>query len=321
MLRTRVGVVRGGPSAEYDVSLKTGQTVLANLPDDRYEPIDILIDRNGVWHRRGLPTEPERIFPHVDVIFNALHGAYGEDGQLQHLLDAHGVRYTGSGRLASTLGMRKHLAKDFLKGTEMKFAPHRIVSRNEYSDDLVRSLFQSFPLPVVVKPLSGGSSVRTTLAQSFNDLQRGLLAVFEIDDAALVENYIRGREATVAVIEGYRDEELYVLPPIEIIPGKSSFFDYEEKYFGIARKLCPGPFPRDVTGDLVRVARTVHRTLGLRDYSRSDFIISRGGIFFLETNTLPGLTQESLVPKALEAVGSSLPEFLDHVVQRALERA
>ena len=321
MLKTRVGVLRGGPSTEFEVSLKTGQAVLQHLPKERYDVLDILIDKNGVWHQRGMPVAPDRIFPHVDVLFNALHGGYGEDGQVQDFLETHGIRYTGSDRLGSRLGMRKHLAKDFLKTTGLKFAPHRVIKREEYTDDSVREVFQSFPLPIVVKPASGGSSVCTILARSYDELQRGIVSVFDVDEVALVENYVRGREATVAVIEGYRGEALYVLPPIEIIPGKSAFFDYDEKYAGHAQEICPGPFSRDVTEELIRSARTVHRTLGLRDYSRSDFIVSRDGVFFLEVNTLPGLTPASLVPKALEAVGSNLPEFLDHVVSRALVRA
>lgn len=320
MLKTRVGVLRGGPSTEFDISLKTGQTVLNHLPKDRYDVRDILIDKSGVWHQRGLPIAPERIFPHTDVFFNALHGAYGEDGTLQHFLETHGVRYTGSNRLGSSLGMRKHLTKDFLKTTGLRFAPHRVVMRDDFSDDVVHELFHSFPLPVIVKPASGGSSLHTTLATNRNDLHRGLLAVFDTDDTALVENYVRGREATVAIIDGYRGEAVYALPPIEIVPNTNAFFDYDAKYAGGARELCPAPFPRDVTDALIRAARTVHTMLGLRDYSRSDFIVARDGIFFLEVNTLPGLTSASLVPKALEAVGSTLPEFLDHVVQRALVR-
>jgi len=160
-----------------------------------------------------------------------------------------------------------------------------------------------------------------SLAQSYDDLLRSITLAFTVDDAVLVENYVRGREATVAVVDGYRGEELYVLPPVEIIPVKSTFFDYEEKYSGHAREICPAPFSRDVTDALMHAARTVHAHLKLRDYSRSDFIVSpRGDVFFLEVNTLPGLTSASLVPKALEAVGSNLPEFLHHVVARALVR-
>jgi D-alanine-D-alanine ligase len=121
-------------------------------------------------------------------------------------------------------------------------------------------------------------------------------------------------------VEGFRGEDLYVLPPIEIVPTKNTFFDYDEKYAGHAREVCPAQFPRETTEALMHAARTVHHTLGLRDYSRSDFIVARDGIYFLEANTLPGLTQASLVPKALEAVGSTLPEFLDHIVGRALVR-
>jgi D-alanine-D-alanine ligase len=320
MNKIRVGVLRGGPSAEYDVSLKTGHTVLMNLPEDRYEARDIFIDKAGVWNYRGVQGNPEKILDHVDVVFNALHGAYGEDGTVQHMLDAHRVRYTGSDALGSAIGMNKPLAKSVLRNMPLKHAPHRVIHTDEYSDALLSELFRSFPMPVVVKPAMGGSSVATTLAHTLDELQYGILGALQINDRALVENYVRGTEVTVAVAEGFRGEDLYVFPPIEIVPTKSGFFDYDEKYAGHAREICPARLSRANTEELMRAARDVHRTLGLRDYSRSDFIVAREGIFFLEVNTLPGLTPTSLVPQAVEAVGATLPEFLEHMVLRALSR-
>ncbi len=320
MNKIRVGVLRGGPSAEYDVSLKTGHTVLTLLPDDRYDARDIFIDKAGVWHYRGRPGSPEKILDHVDVVFNALHGTYGEDGTLQRLLDTHRVRYTGSDALGSAIGMNKPLAKSVLRNTSLRHAPHRVVHTGEYSDTLLSELFRSFPMPVVVKPAMGGSSVATTLARTFDELHYGILGALQINEHALVENYVRGKEVTVAVAEGFRGEDVYVFPPIEIVPTKSGFFDYDEKYAGFAREICPARLPRTVTQDLMRAAREVHTTLGLRDYSRTDFIVAREGIFFLEVNTLPGLTSASLVPQAVEAVGATLPEFLEHVIARALVR-
>lgn len=320
MVKPRVAVVRGGPSSEFEISLKTGQAVLKHLPQDRYDIRDVLIDRKGIWHVRGLPITPERVFAHTDVVVNALHGKYGEDGTIQHLFDTHGVRYTGSGRLASALSMRKHLTKDVVKQLDVRIAPHQVLIRDDFKDEVAREVFQKFPMPVFVKPASGGSSVATVFAKTYDELLYGVLKGFEIDDAVLVENYVRGREATVAVVEGFRGEELYALPPIEIVPTKTSFFDYAEKYDGHAREICPAPFSRDVSTLLMDTARNIHRKLNLRDYSRSDFIVAKDGIYFLEVNTLPGLTEASLVPRSLEAVGSGLPEFLDHIVERALTR-
>jgi D-alanine-D-alanine ligase len=320
MLKTRVLVLRGGPSSEYEVSLKTGQTVLTHIPEHKYHVRDVFIDRQGVWHIRGMPIEPARAFEQADVVFNALHGTYGEDGTVQRLLDTHRVPYTGSAALGSALGMNKSLAKGQLGAATFRLPLHRTLVKAETDDTVLLDVFRTFPQPSVVKPIAGGSSVATSVVHAFDALVRAVAQAFEYTDTVLIEQYIPGREATVGVIEGFRHEALYALPPIEIVPTKNTFFDYDEKYAGHAREVCPAVFPRETTHALLTAAREVHHTLGLRDYSRSDFIVNKHGIFFLEVNTLPGLTSESLVPKALEAVGSSLPEFLDHVLTRAQAR-
>ena len=319
MHKIRVGVLRGGPSAEYDVSLKTGQSVLQSLPQDRYDVKDVLIDRNGKWHMRGMAISETRVLDQFDVLFNALHGAYGEDGVLQRYLDQHGSKYTGSGALSSALAMNKTSAKEATKSGPCKHARHAVFDENLVEEDIL-NIFRTFQQPSVVKPLSGGSSVSTTLSRSYDQLKNAIVEILLIGDRVLIEEYVRGREATVAVVEGFRGEQLYAFPPIEIVCGKSDFFDYDEKYSGVAREICPAPFPRETTEALLEAAKYVHRTLGLRDYSRSDFIVAKDGIYFLEVNTLPGLTPESLVPKAVDAVGATLPQFLSHLVDRAYMR-
>ncbi|HCC05683.1 TPA: D-alanine--D-alanine ligase [Patescibacteria group bacterium] len=320
MYKMRVGVLRGGPSAEYEVSLKTGQSVIQNLSKDRYEVKDILIDKAGKWHMRGMPVEATRALDQVDVVFNALHGKYGEDGEVQRFLDSHGSKYTGSGSLASAIAMNKVLSKGHLSSAPFKHAPHRLLHRDEMNKNQVIALFQTFPQPCIVKPVSGGSSIATALVSSFDELLYALTVAFSYADQVLVEKYIKGREATVAVADGFRGQDVYAFPPIEIITSNTTFFDYTEKYGGNARELCPAPFTRETTDVLLHAAKHVHKTLGLRDYSRSDFIVARDGVYFLEVNSLPGLTPTSLLPKTVEAVGATLPSFLGHLVERAYAR-
>jgi D-alanine-D-alanine ligase len=320
MLKTRVAVLRGGPSSEYDVSLKTGQAVLSNLPSKKYLLRDILLDKQGVWHMHGRPVQPVRAFDQADVVFNALHGTYGEDGTVQRLLEVHRTPYTGSGALGSALGMNKALAKAQLGATSFRLPLHRILEREHTTDTMIVELWRTFPQPSVIKPVNGGSSVATSVATTFDALARAIALAFDHSPTILVEQYIQGREVTVGIIEGFRNERLYALPPVEIKPTKGAFFDYDEKYAGFAREVCPAPFPYATTQALLKAGREVHQTLGLRDYSRSDFIVSKHGIFFLEVNTLPGLTETSLIPQAVRAVGSSLPEFLEHLVLRAHAR-
>jgi len=271
---------------------------------------------------RGMPAEPARIVEKVDVVFNALHGAYGEDGAVQRLLETHRVPYTGTDALGSALGMRKHLAKQALGAVPGIYqAPHVVLGRRDCSEDALRRVLETLHAPLVVKPADGGSSFGVTLVSSFDELLYGVLSAFEYTESVLVEEYVQGREITVGVVEGFRHETLYALPPVLITPTKHALFNYDEKYAGHAREICPAPLPREVTAALLTAARTVHTTLGLRDYSRSDFIVAPNGIYFIEVNTLPGLTEHSLVPKALFAVGASMPHFLTHVLERALARA
>jgi D-alanine-D-alanine ligase len=174
----------------------------------------------------------------------------------------------------------------------------------------------------VVKPVSAGSSVGITVVRTFFDLESALASALEHSDSVIIEEFIEGREATCGVLDNFRDEKHYALLPVEIIPHKdSTFFDYDAKYRGESLEICPGNFDEDTKRIIQEVAQSVHRELGLRHYSRSDFIVHpKRGVFFLEVNTLPGLTSESLLPKSVKAVGSSLPEFLDHVIMMARGR-
>lgn len=320
-MKTRVGVLRGGPSSEYEVSLKSGAAVLKHLPTE-YEPVDIFIDRSGVWHMSGVPHEPHRALAKTDAIWNALHGEYGEDGAVQELLDAHSVPYTGSGRFASAMAMNKAAAKGMLLPHGIKTPYYKILRREEVPSvyETARLLHRSFPQPSIVKPLAKGSSVGMAVAESAEDLAHALDSAFAVSDAILIEEFIRGREATCGVIDGFRGEPHYTLLPTEICPPpESPFFDYYAKYSGASREVCPGGFSPEESEEIQELSRTAHAALGLRHYSRSDFIVyPRRGIYFLEVNTLPGLTDESLLPKALTAVGCDLSHFFGHILSLAL---
>lgn len=318
MGKIRVGVLRGGPSSEYDVSLRSGAAVLHALSDSNYDTRDILIDKNGQWHFRGLPKEPADILPHLDVAFLALHGNYGEDGQVQRLLDHFAVPYTGSRPYSSACAMNKELAKKIVGELGVITPKHRILEVSPTLRDDMIDVLRFMSLPLIVKPVRNGSSVGLTLARTPEMFAEGVRKAFEHGHQVLVEEYIEGKEATCGVIENFRGEELYALLPVEIIPDHpEGLFDYQAKYSGKSKELCPGSFSYEENRELERLARTVHKGLDLSHYSRSDFIVSPRGIYFLEANTLPGLTTESLLPKSITAIGSSLSEFLHHVITLA----
>jgi len=319
MTRTKVGVLRGGPNTEFEVSLETGKCVLEHLPSEKYEGVDIFVDREGEWHVRGMPLEPIDALKRVDVVFNAMHGPYGEDGTVQKLLDQFRVPYNGSGALASAIAMNKLLTKQRVEAIGIQTPRCVILEVSPDLESTLSEIFRTFPQPAVVKPLSCGSSIGVTIAHGYHNLIEGARRAFEHCPKILVEEYIPGREAAVGILEDFRNQEVYAFPPIEIIPptGKD-FFDYDAKYSGESQEICPGNFTREVTQQLENLAREVHTHLDLRHYSRSDFIVSPRGIYFLEVNTLPGLTDGSLLPKAVAAVGSTQSEFLDHVISLAL---
>ncbi|HEU5114283.1 MAG TPA: D-alanine--D-alanine ligase [Candidatus Paceibacterota bacterium] len=321
--KTRVAVLRGGPSSEYDVSLKSGETVLKNLPQ-KYEGVDVFISKDGVWHVQGFEKTPADALKNVDVAFVALHGQYGEDGKVQRILEHIGIPYTGSESFPSAVAMNKHLAKGALAKIKdkVKMAAHKVFSREEVAQKGPHGIFREIILPSVVKPVSAGSSVGVSIVRTYFELEPAVVLALDHSDAIIIEEYIIGREATCGVLEDFRNERHYALLPIEIIhPESSEFFDYDAKYGGQSREICPGNFDEATKRAIQEAAIAIHRELGLRHYSRSDFIVHpKRGVYFLEANTLPGLTSESLLPKSVNAVGSSLPQFLDHVLTLALDR-
>lgn len=322
--KIRVGVLRGGPSPEYEVSLNTGRTILANLPEE-CEPIDIFISKDGIWHEKGFEKAPENILRRVDAILNGLHGRYGEDGEVQKLMDHFRVPYSGSGAMASAIAMNKIASKKIYKNHLLKTPAFVSIPLEDLSKKTIKDVYHSLPSPFVVKPSSAGSSIGVYIAHSFPELEEAIVAASQYSPSVLIEEFIGGKEATCGVIDDFRGSPHYSLLPIEI-RHKSDFFDYNSKYSdpalgGGAEEICPGNFSSSESEIIKKMAVDAHKTLGLRHYSRSDFIVHpRRGVYILETNTLPGLTPTSLIPKSLTAVGSNIKEFLAHLLRKTLGR-
>jgi len=331
----RVGVIRGGISSEYDVSLNTGANVLSHLRSEAmnstYKPIDILIDKAGVWHMSGKPVSIEHVSNSVDVIFNALHGDFGEDGKVQTILEQWNIPYTGSGPFPSAVGYNKVLAKEQFIRIGVKTPQYLVYepydqssgeSIEDYSKNTAKNIWEKMPPSWVVKPLLSGSSVGVRVCKTYQELVEALIESVQTGCKILIEEMIGGKEATVPVVEGFRTQKLYVLPPVEIrVPSHKVFFDYEAKYSGISQEICPGNFTTKEKEELMDIATLIHKGLNLSHYSRSDFIIHpKKGIYALEVNTLPGLTDESITPKAIRAVGASMPEFIHHIISLALKK-
>lgn len=320
MSKIRVGVMRGGPGSEYHVSLKTGGNVLTALPRSKYEPHDILITSVGEWNIDGVPTHPSKLTQHVDVVFNALHGEFGEDGKVQNILDFFGVPYTGSTVLASAIGMNKDLAKKYFAKEGIKVPHGVVVSRGEEIETVLARVTSVIKAPYVVKPLSGGSSIGLSLARNEKELIAAIEYALGYGGEALVEEYVRGREMTVGVINSIGGTHAYAMPALEILIPEGVLFDYDQKYKNQTHPIGIARMRDDERRALESAALRAHAALGVRHYANYDFIIGDEGPCLIEVNTLPGLTQTSLLPKALGLFGLPLPEFVDFIITLALEK-
>ncbi len=319
MIRKKIAVLRGGPSYEYPFSLKTGSHVLRSFPE-HYEPVDILIDRGGQWHRQGWPIRPEQAFEGTDATFNALHGAYGEDGILQQEFSRYGVLHTGPSAFGSVLAMNKLRAKKAFERSGIKTPQFLVFSRDEENrDERAFNTFRSFPFPAVVKPVSGGGSIGVSVARSYDEFLEALESALQFHPEALVEEYISGKEVSCATVEHFRGQKEYSLLPVQIQQeGGICSALLREK--GECVGACPAPLTHEEKREVERLTGLAHTILHLRHYSQSEFIVSpRRGIYILETDALPHLHEESPLPHSLQGVGSNFPEFLDHVLRLAMD--
>ncbi|MBU2632882.1 D-alanine--D-alanine ligase [Patescibacteria group bacterium] len=317
----KVGVIRGGPSSEYEISLKTGGEVLNHL-SDKYIGVDVLLDRAGEWHMNGFSKKMPQVLNSIDVAFNALHGEFGEDGKAQQIFESFNIPYTGSRIIPSSLAMKKHMARDLFSRAGIKVPRAMFFKKDDMFgidvSECAKKVFDSISPLWVVKPASTGSSVGVKICGSFGELVEAIDNAFQYGDTVLVEEYIRGREVTCGILEDFRGQSAYALPVVEIVPPQGKFFDYDVKYDGTTREICPADFDNSIKREIENITKKAHDILGCCHYSRADFIVSPRGVYLLEINTLPGLTSESLFPKAARAVGLEFPQLLDHILQLAL---
>ena len=301
---TEVAVLHGGASAEREVSLNSGQACAAALYDRGY---DVRLIDVG----RDVPRLVKDLTPPPDVVFNALHGRFGEDGTVQGLLDLMGIPYTHSGRLASALAMDKAMARNVLAHAGLAVPEGWAMAREGLLAE------DPLPRPFVVKPVGEGSSVGVHIVREGDDVREILGdAWLQDDETILVERFVPGRELTVTVMG---DRALGVT---EIRP-EQGFYDYRNKYTGGASEhLLPAPVPADVYEQVMADAALAHAALGCRGVSRADFRYddtagAPGDVYALEVNTQPGMTELSLVPEQAENLGIDFGDLVDWIVQEA----
>lgn len=315
----RVGVLMGGPSTEHEVSLITGASVMESLDRSKYKVIAINITKNKEWFVEGKKTTEQKALANCDLVFNALHGTFGEDGRVQALLEYYDTKYTGSGITASALAMDKLRSREMFKLTGLQ-VPKTLKIRNGENYQAILSVFTNkiAGFPVVVKPCSNGSSIGVSIVRNASQLNKALVSAFQVDKKVLIEDFIEGIEVTCGVLES--GQLISALPVTEIVPKKGhKFFDYSAKYkSGHSDEITPARIDEEVTKKVQEIAVKAHQILGCRAYSRTDMIIKDGNIFVLETNTLPGLTPNSLLPKAAFVAGLTMGQLTDKIIESSL---
>lgn len=303
-----IALLSGGISSEREVSLSSGSQVYAALDPAKYEVL-----------RYDPKTDLPRLVadaPRIDAALVILHGPYGEDGTVQGLLDLLGIPYQGSGVLGSAVAMNKIASKLLYRQAGLP-TPDYVVARRGQAADLDGAVAR-LKLPLVVKPAAGGSSVGITIVRSRADLAQALEAAFAHDAEVLLEAYVDGIEITGGVIG---NDALEALPLIEIIPERGSrFFDYAAKYTeGGAQEICPARIDTETTAHAQQLCVEAHRVLFCRGYSRTDLMLRGRELFILETNTIPGMTATSLLPRAARTAGMEFGALLDRLIALSLE--
>ena len=302
----RVAVLVGGDSAERDVSLATGIAIVAALRSNGHQVLSIDTSEGG---ERGGILASLPLLEGSEVIFIALHGGDGEDGRLQATLDLVGVSYTGSGYLGSALAMDKLVSKELMVQAGVRTPPWLVAPVGAANIEAGLGGF-----PVVVKPSREGSTVGVTLVEGVETLDVAIHDAASFGAAVLIEKYVPGRELAVGVL-GDR-----ALPVVEIVPSHK-IYDYECKYTrGRSEYHVPAPIDDEVTANVQELALAVHRALRLSNYSRVDFRLDADDTpWCLEANSLPGMTETSLLPKAARAAGLSFNQLCERIVQQALK--
>lgn len=302
-----VAVVMGGPSAEREVSLNTGAAIANALREYGYTNV-VEIDLDPRNFGKQLAESK------AEVVFNAVHGLYGEDGRLQTLLEIREMPYTGSGMIASVSCMDKVITKRMLRDAGISTPACLIVNKKE--SGIKEKIMQRFSLPVVIKPASQGSSIGVEIVKEEKQLDEALTNAFKYSRDILVEEFIGGKELTVSMMQ--KDGEVVALPVIHIAPH-SGMYDYHSKYTkGATEYICPADLDEETTKKVQEISKKAYEVLGCSGVARADVMLDEeGNGYVLEINTVPGMTATSLVPKAAAAAGISFPELCNIILQSA----
>ena len=301
--QTRIAVLLGGLSKEREISLRTGQAAAKALRGLGYQNVHEIDVARDVAQQLALFKS--------EVAFVCLHGRYGEDGSIQGILEYLGIPYTGASVLASAVAMDKALTKVLLEKHGVPTPAWRTYTSKTPTPQLTQEVLEYLGLPAVAKPLSEGSTIGLSIVREVSEIEAAQNLALSCEKTVLWERFIQGTELTVSVL----GEQ--VLPVVEIVP-RSGLYDYESKYTkGKTEYFCPARISDAHTRIVQKVAREAYEALGVRSYARIDVLMDSEGPWVLEVNTIPGMTETSLLPKAAQAAGISFESLVERILESA----
>lgn len=313
-IKKRIALLRGGNKHCFNESLKTGEFVLKNIPSD-FEIFDILVDKNGIWHFKGVPKTLDSILSKVDLVFNALHGGDGEGGNIQHIIKMYGLKQTHPHIFNSAISLNKAYSKNIFKNFGIKTPYSMTFNKTNLNKSKIYEVFSLMPHPVIVKPLRGFMGRGVSLAYDMSELSDALDYAFLYDEDVLIEEYIDGREVSVGIINNFRDREIYVLPPTEI--RKDNFKLYKPHYYDFNYKIeSLTHFEKE---ESIKNAILSFKALNLSNYANVNMIIHpKRGVFVLEADSQPEIYENTPFNHSMEFVGIKPQEFLNSVILNSI---
>jgi D-alanine-D-alanine ligase len=317
MRRLKIAVLRGGPSVESKLSVSSGKNII-DILDLEHDVTDIVVDKELNWYSKGLQFNPKDLASKFDLVVNTIKGAYGEDGRLSSILNQHGVKYTGPKVFSAMFSYDKAKTKSVLNNHKIKTPLHKVIYGKENLDSSSREIFESMLFPLVVKPLKGGSSMGVFVVKDYNELKNAMYSILAIDDAVIVEEYIKGKDASVFVTENFRNQKRYSFLPVTYDNEDDDLVDFDKKInqqYSFNDKLL-SPYEKDL---LSNYAKQTFDALNLRHHAIVDFRVHpKRGVYVLEANSVPIFGENTIVNESLKSVGATEKELLEHLIELVL---
>lgn len=316
----KIAITAGGTSSEYVISIKSAGTILESIDRTHFQPYLVVIGKEG-WYaevgekkipinRNNFSFQLDGQEIHFDFVYNTIHGTPGEDGKIQGYFDLIGIPYSGCGVLASSITFNKNICKKILSSYRITTPQSRLLHRGEKAN--IDEIVASFLFPCFVKPNNGGSSFGASKVDTPEQLTGAIDKAFEHDSEVLIEEYIKGTELTCGV---YRENgQARALPVTEIV-SKNAFFDFQAKYEGASEEITPARVSQEITDECQRLTEKIYTLLNCKGLARIDFLLKNGTLYFIEVNTTPGFSKESIIPQQIRAAGLDIRNIVNSQIR------